>query len=122
MKINKEYLKQQYLKENQIDLTTVKTDLKKIKKVIKSNVFTCYPNRYQLFKNKKTGRLYLTVCTINFDIVILGYSDKKILNDQMRELFPEYIFFLKKELLVDLIYFLEINQQFMVFLMKVILF
>ena len=32
MKINKEYLKQQYLKENQIDLTTVKTDLKKIKK------------------------------------------------------------------------------------------
>ena len=38
MKINKEYLKQQYLKENQIDLTTVKTDLKKIKKVIKSNV------------------------------------------------------------------------------------
>ena len=45
MKINKEYLKQQYLKENQIDLTTVKTDLKKIKKVIKSNVFTCYPNR-----------------------------------------------------------------------------
>lgn len=53
MKINKEYLKQQYLKENQIDLTTVKTDLKKIKKVIKSNVFTCYPNRYQLFKNKK---------------------------------------------------------------------
>ena len=122
MKINKEYLKQQYLKENQIDLTTVKTDLKKIKKVIKSNVFTCYPNRYQLYKNKKTGRLYLTVCTFNFDIVILGYSDKKILNDQMRELFPEYIFFLKKELLVDLIYFLEINQQFMVFLMKVILF
>ena len=122
MKINKEYLKQQYLKENQIDLTTVKTDLKKIKKVIKSNVFTCYPNRYQLFKNKKTGRLYLTVCTINFDIVILGYSDKKILNDQMRELFPEYIFFLKKQRLVDLIYFLEINQQFMVFLMKVILF
>ena len=95
MKINKEYLKQQYLKENQIDLTTVKTDLKKIKKVIKSNVFTCYPNRYQLFKNKKTGRLYLTVCTINFDIVILGYSDKKILNDQMIELFPEYIFFEK---------------------------
>lgn len=44
-------------------------------------------------KIKKTGRLYLTVCTINFDIVILGYSDKKILNDQMRELFPEYIFF-----------------------------
>ena len=30
MKINKEYLKQQYLKENQIDLTTVKTDLKPI--------------------------------------------------------------------------------------------
>lgn len=53
MKINKEYLKQQYLKENQIDLTVVKTDLKKIKKFIKSNAFTCYPNRYQLFKNKK---------------------------------------------------------------------
>lgn len=96
MKINKEQLKQQYLKENQIDLKIVKKDLKKIKKCIKSNVFTCYPHRYQLFKNKETGRLYLTVCTINFNIVILSYSDKKTLNDQMMELFPEYIFFEKE--------------------------
>ena len=28
MKINKEYLKQQYLKENQINLKTIRTDLK----------------------------------------------------------------------------------------------
>ena len=95
MKINKEKLKQQYLKEKHINLKTVKEDLRKIKKFIKSNVFTCYPHRYQLFKNKETGRLYLTVCTINFDIVILNYSDKKTLNDQMIELFPEYIFFEK---------------------------
>ena len=87
MKINKEQLKQQYLKENQINLKTIRTDLKKIKKYIKSNIFTCYPHRYQLFKNKKTNRLYLTVCTIDFNIVVL--------NDQMTELFPEYSFFEK---------------------------
>ena len=95
MKINKEQLKQQYLKENQINLKTIRTDLKKIKKYIKSNIFTCYPHRYQLFKNKKTNRLYLTVCTIDFNIVVLSYSDKKTLNDQMTELFPEYSFFEK---------------------------
>ena len=42
MKINKEQLKQQYLKENQINLKTIRTDLKKIKKYIKSTF-----NRYE---------------------------------------------------------------------------
>ena len=90
MKINKEQLKQQYLKENQINLKTIRTDLKKIKKYIKSNIFTCYPHRYQLFKNKKTNRLYLTVCTIDFNIVVLSYSDKKTLKSLL-EIEPKKI-------------------------------
>lgn len=96
MRINKNKIKNEYLKNNDINLNIVKNDLKKIKQYLKKLLNVNFPNKFQLFKNKENGFLYLTVTTINFDIVILNYSKRKTLKEQIIELFPEYIFLKKK--------------------------
>lgn len=92
-KINMNKLKLDFLKEHNIDLSVIKSDLKKIKSFLKSINYVNYPNRVQLLKNKQTNRLYLTITAIDFSIVILAYSDKQTLEEQMLDLFPEFNFF-----------------------------
>lgn len=91
--INKEQLKNEYLKKYDIDLIEVKKDKLKIKRFINKNNLINYPGKYVLYKNKKTNVLYLTVTTLDFNINILGKSNKETVEEQLQELFPEYNFF-----------------------------
>jgi hypothetical protein len=85
-------LKNEYLIKRKIDLNEITCDLKLIKKLVKKIKFVNYPCRFQLFKNLNSGRLYLTATTIDFNLVILNYSDKRTITEQFIELFPDYNF------------------------------
>lgn len=94
-KINFRKLKKEYLNRHKTDLKNISEDLKSMKKLLKNKGCVNYPGKFQLFKNKINGYLYLTVTTIDFDLSIINYSQMKTFNEQMQELFPEYTFFKK---------------------------
>jgi len=91
----KNNFKKEFYTEKNIDKLVLKNDLKMMENLSKKINFIKFPCKFQLFKNKNTNRLYLTTTTIDFKLAILNFSDQLTLNEQIKELFPEYDFFEK---------------------------